>query len=167
MSDGGEEPEREIPLRITNVELSKLVKEQMTKSRMVQEENRTMKRELDRLKNNMRKESDDESKPQEIGGDEEQENIPTDHRPFLAALERVGKKGEGDLPTFYGKLDPNVCMDQIEALDNHFEFDKTSEKSQGQDFQGKTQRPYLELVDFFCKMKDWMRARSIFLHGRR
>ena len=46
---------------------------------------------------------------------------------FLAALERVGQKWEEDLPTFHGKLDPDECMDWIEALDNHFEFDKTPE----------------------------------------
>ena len=45
-----EESEREIPLRITNVELAKLVKEKMVESRAMREENRTMKRELDRLK---------------------------------------------------------------------------------------------------------------------
>ena len=45
-----EEGEREIPLWITNVELAKLVKEKMVESRVVREENRTMKRELDRLK---------------------------------------------------------------------------------------------------------------------
>ena len=49
MSNGGEEPEREIPLRITNVELAKLFKEQMVESRIVWEENKTMKRKLDRL----------------------------------------------------------------------------------------------------------------------
>ena len=68
MSDGGEEHEREIPLRITNVELAKLVKEKMTERRVVQEENRTMKRELDKIKNKMRKGSDEESEPEEIGG---------------------------------------------------------------------------------------------------
>lgn len=83
-----------------------------------------MKRELDRLKNKMRKGSDDESKTKEIEWNEEQENIPIDKRPFLATLERVGEKGEGDLPTFHGKLDPDECMDWIEALDNHFECDK-------------------------------------------
>ena len=70
-----------------------------------------MRRELDRLKNKMRKGSDDESELEEIGRDEEQEKIPADQRPFLSTLERVGKKGEGDLPTFHGKMDPDVCMD--------------------------------------------------------
>ena len=45
-----EEGEREIPLRITNVELAKLVKEKMAESRAVREENRSMKRELDKLR---------------------------------------------------------------------------------------------------------------------
>ena len=66
MYDVGEEPKREIPLRITNVELAELVKEQMAESRVVQEENRTMKRESDRLKNKMRKESDDELESEDI-----------------------------------------------------------------------------------------------------
>ena len=65
-------------MRITNVELSKIVKEQMVESRVVQEDNRTMKRELDRLKNKMRKESDEELEPKEIEGNEEQEKIPID-----------------------------------------------------------------------------------------
>ena len=81
MFDGGEELEREIPLWITNVELAKIVKEQMAASRVVREENRTMKRELDRLKNKMRKGSDDESKPKEIEGNEEKEKIPVDQTP--------------------------------------------------------------------------------------
>ena len=125
MSNGGEELEREITLRITNMELAKLFKDHMVESRVVWEENMTMKRELDRLKNKMRKGSDEELEPKEIEGNEEQENIPTYQRPFLATLERVEKKGEGDLPTFHGKLDPDECMDWIEALDNHFECDKT------------------------------------------
>ena len=33
-------------------------------------------------------------------GNEEQEKIPIDQRTFLAALERVGKKGEGTYPLF-------------------------------------------------------------------
>ena len=111
MSDGGEERKSEIPLRITNVELANLVKEQMVEIRVVQEENRTMKRELDRLKNKMRKGSDDELEPKEIEGNEEVENILTDQRPFLATLERIGKKREGNLPTFHGKLDPDGCID--------------------------------------------------------
>ena len=65
-------------MRITNVELAKLVKEQIEKSRVVWKENRTIKRELDRLKNMMRKGSDDELEPKEIEGNEEQENILID-----------------------------------------------------------------------------------------
>ena len=78
MDDGGEELERYIPLRITNVELAKLVKDQMAESRVVRKENRTMKRELDRLKNKMKKGNDEESKLKEIEINEEQENIHVD-----------------------------------------------------------------------------------------
>ena len=45
----------------------------MAQSRVVQEENRNMKRELDRLKNKKRIGSDDELEPKEIGWDEEQD----------------------------------------------------------------------------------------------
>ena len=48
-----EDGEREIPLRNTNVELAKLVKEKMAESRAVREENRSMKRELEKLKGKM------------------------------------------------------------------------------------------------------------------
>ena len=58
-------------MRITNVELAKLVKEKMAKSIVVCEENRTTKRELDKLKNKMRRGSDEESEPKEIEGNEE------------------------------------------------------------------------------------------------
>ena len=57
-------------------------------------------------------------------GNEEQDNILADQRPFLVALERFGKKGEGYLPIFHGKLDTDECVDWIEALDSHFECDK-------------------------------------------
>ena len=148
MFDGGEEPEREIPLRITNVDLAKLVKEQMAESRVVREENRTMKRELDRLKNKMRKGSDDELEPEEIVRNEEQEKNPANQRPFLVALERVGKKREGDLPTFHGKLDPDERMDWVEALDNHFECDKTPKNQKVRIAKAKLKGPTLSWWKF-------------------
>ena len=40
----------DIPLRITKIELAKIVKEQMIESRAVREENRAMRREIDKLK---------------------------------------------------------------------------------------------------------------------
>ena len=61
----GEEGEREIPLRITNAKLAKLVKEQMAESRAVRQENRSMKRELEKLKEKVIKDKD-ESKGEEV-----------------------------------------------------------------------------------------------------
>ena len=102
----GEEGEREIPLRITNVELAKLVKEQMAKSRAVREENRNMKRELEKLKGKMIKGDGDEFEEEEVEREPYEEEIPRDQRPLLQALERVGVKG-GDFPSFHGKLNPD------------------------------------------------------------
>ena len=48
-----EDGEREIPLRITNVELAKLVKEKMAENIAEREDNRSMKRELEKLKGKM------------------------------------------------------------------------------------------------------------------
>ena len=119
----GEEGEREIPFRITNVELAKLVKEQMAESRAVREENRSMKKELEKLKGKMIKGDADESEEEEVEREPYEEEIPRDQRPLLQALERVGVKG-GDLPNFHGKLNLDECMDWLEALDNHFECDQ-------------------------------------------
>ena len=66
-----EEGEREIPLRITNVELAKLVKEKMVESRAVREENRTMKRELDRLKGKVERGVLEDSEGEEERNEEE------------------------------------------------------------------------------------------------
>ena len=45
---------------------------------------------------------------------------------MLEALERVGRKDQrSKLPMFSGKLDPEECMDWLEALDNFFECDNT------------------------------------------
>ena len=40
----------DIPSRISNIELAKIVKEQMAERRVVREENRAMRREIDKLK---------------------------------------------------------------------------------------------------------------------
>ena len=112
-----EDGEREIPLRITNVELVKLVKEQMVESRAVREENRSMKRELEKLKGKMARGVIEDSKGEEEGNDEreprqERDRMPTNQRAMLEALERLGRKDQrSDLPMFSGKLNPKECMD--------------------------------------------------------
>ena len=46
----------------------------------------------------------------------------------MEALERVGRRDiKTKIPMFCGKLNPEECMDWIEALDNHFEFDSVPE----------------------------------------
>ena len=119
----GEEGERDIPLRITNVQLAKLVKEKMVESRVVREESRSMKKELEKFKGKMIKGDVDESEEEEVEREPYEEEILRDQRTLLQALERVGIKG-GDLPNFHGKLNPDECMDWLEALYNHFECDQ-------------------------------------------
>ena len=54
--------------------------------------------------------------------------MSTDQKSILEALERVGRKDQrSELPMFSGKLDPEECMDWLEALDNFFECDNTPE----------------------------------------
>ena len=66
-----EEGEREMPLRIKNVELAKLVKEKTAESRAMREENRTMKRELDRLKGKVERGVLEDSEGEEERNEEE------------------------------------------------------------------------------------------------
>ena len=102
--------------------MAKLVKEKMAKSRVVREENRSMKRELEKLKGKMIKGDGDESEEEEVEREPYEEDIPMDQKPLFQAFERLWVKG-GDLPTFHGKLNPDECMDWLEVLDNHFECD--------------------------------------------
>ena len=67
-----EEAERELPLRITNVELGKLFKEKMIESRAIREENRTMKREVDRLKGKMDRGVLEDLEGEDEGNEEEE-----------------------------------------------------------------------------------------------
>ena len=91
----------------------------MAESIAIREENRNMKRELEKLKGKMTKGDNDESKEEEVEREPYEQEITLDQRPLLQALERVGVKG-GDFPTFHGKLNPNKYMDWLEASNNHF-----------------------------------------------
>ena len=78
---------------------------------------------MEKLKGKMIKGGGDELEEEEVEREPYQEEILMDQRPLLKALERVGVK-EGDLPNFHGRLNPDECMDWLEALDNHFECDQ-------------------------------------------
>lgn len=122
MSEGEDGPERVLPLRITIAELAKIVQEQMAESRAFREENRTVKRELERLKGKLKRGENYESENEEVEQDENAAVVPPDQRPLLQALERMGVKG-GEIPTFHGRLNPDECIDWLEAMDSHFECD--------------------------------------------
>ena len=65
----------------------------MVERRAVREENRNMKRELEKIKGKMTKGDDDESEEEEVERDTYEEDIPLNQRPLLQALERLGVKG--------------------------------------------------------------------------
>ena len=70
------EEREDIPLKITNIELAKIVKEQMAESRAVREENRAMRREIDKLKGKVRR--GDHEEFEEGGGGDTLPNMPKD-----------------------------------------------------------------------------------------
>ena len=46
---------------------------------------------------------------------------------MVVALQRVGRKDKGDLPMFDENLEPEACMEWLEALENHFEEEEIPE----------------------------------------
>ena len=94
-----------------------MVKEKMAKSRAVREKNRSMKRELDKLKGKMARGVIEDFDGVEEGTKEreprqERETMSVDQRAMLEALERVGRKDQrSDLHMFSGKLNPKECID--------------------------------------------------------
>jgi len=53
-----------------------------------------------------------------------------DQKIMVVALQRVGRKDKGVLPMFDGKLEPEACMEWLEAIENHFEVEGESGKIQ-------------------------------------
>lgn len=147
MSEGEGEQERTIPLRITNVELAKLVQEQMAESRAAREENRAMKKELEKLKGKLKKGDGYVLEAEEVEREDYEAIVPPEQRPLLQALERMGVKG-GEIPTFYGKLNPDECIDWLEALDNHFECDHIPPSQKVKMAKAKLKGPALSWWNF-------------------
>ena len=130
----------------------------MVERRAVREENRNMKRELEKIKGKMTKGDNDESKEEEVERDTYEEEIPLDQRPLLQALERLGVKG-GYLPTFHGKLNLDEYMDWLEALDNHVECDQVPASHRFKLARTKLKEEPL-VGGTSCKVKEKMKEKS-------
>ena len=46
---------------------------------------------------------------------------------FLKAIKAINRKGLEGIPLFSGKPDPNLIMEWIEGMENHFECDGVSD----------------------------------------
>lgn len=80
---------------------------------------------------------------------DERKNIPTEEAQFLEALERVGRRDQkSGIPMFCGKMNPEECMDWIEALENCFECDNIPENQRIKVEKHKMKGPTLSWWNF-------------------
>lgn len=143
----GSKSKAETSNMVTNAELEKKMQEQ-------EKINKWLLDEFEKMKGQMEKKSKVSLEKEEEGEEEDtpkQEvvNLPADQRYFIEALERVGKKdAKGDLPIFLGKMDVDVVVDWIKALNNHFECENIVEKDKVKIAQSKLKGPALTWWNF-------------------
>lgn len=114
----------EPPKMVTNVQLAKMVEEQ-------EEDNKSLKERIEQLEAalNQVKLEGKVPKEEEVA---EEEKVPEpdpvlEEDPFLKALKSLSGKGLEGIPLFSGKMDPDLVMDWIEGMENHFECDGITE----------------------------------------
>lgn len=120
---------------VTNAELAKKVEEQEEDNRLLRERLAELERllsdvqdKVDRVKDKMEQKEEQEAKEKEI---ELEEEAPTPdpvipEEPFLKALKAINSKALEGIPLFSGKMDPDLIMDWIGGMENHFECDGVS-----------------------------------------
>lgn len=113
--------EEELPLRMTNVELAKLVREQMA-------ENRRMKEEMERLKNLVDKGGEEEHEEEETPREERLDPEEARMAKLLKAVKSGDSKTRTDLPMYEGKMDDEILLDWFSALENHFDCEDVEDK---------------------------------------
>lgn len=111
------EEEREIHLKVTNVELTKLVKKKMAENRTIREENRLIRGEMEKLRLKVSRRSFDDSEDEK---EDEQIQVPQDPRKILVddqrimieTLERLGRRDmKPNILMSSGRLNLEECMD--------------------------------------------------------
>ena len=109
----------EIPTRITNIELAKIVREQNVANKAL---NRRL-QELEKKLEDKHKEEFEKEEGSEEEEDDTSQNIPKDQRPFIDALKSMARRKmeeKMDFPVFNGKMNVDLALDWIEALTNFF-----------------------------------------------
>ncbi|XP_059067896.1 uncharacterized protein LOC131858615 [Cryptomeria japonica] len=123
---GDREEEEEVPLRVTNIELAKIVREQAAKNKKMEAEIEKLKREKSKKKQSeVISDSDEEDQEEERSMEEPSRGMS--ERQFIDALGKLSRKDtKVDLPMFPGKMNPEECLDWIEAMENYFECEEVS-----------------------------------------
>ena len=67
---------------------------------------------------------------------------------MVATIQRVGRKDQGDLAMFDGRLEPKACMEWLEALENHFEADEIPANQRVKVAKAKLKGPALSWWNF-------------------
>ena len=73
-----------------------------------------------------KKEMKEEVEEEEEVPDDDEDEISENEKPFFKALKVLGGKPT-ELPMFTGKMDAELVLEWIEALENDFECEKVSE----------------------------------------
>ena len=121
---------------VTNVELAKKVEEQEEDNRSLRERLAQLEQLLsevqdttDKVKDKMEQKEEKEAKEKDIELEEETP-IPDPilpEEPFLKAIKAINSKALEGIPLFSGKMDPDLIMEWIEGMENHFECDGVSD----------------------------------------
>lgn len=109
---------------VTNVELAKMVEEQ-------EEDNKQLRERIAQLEAAVRSAQFEGRIPKEEEVAEEDKTPEPDpvlkEEPFLKALKALSGKALEGIPLFSGKMEPDLVMDWIEGMENHFECDGVTE----------------------------------------
>ncbi|XP_057835307.2 uncharacterized protein LOC131045734 [Cryptomeria japonica] len=122
-----EDTDETIPIRITNVELARIVREQKAANAALTKRLQELEKKVDKDKES--ESGDDEGSEEEK--DDTDQDVPADQRPFLNALRTMGRRTmdeKTDLPVFSGKMNADLALDWIEALTSFFECEDIPEK---------------------------------------
>ena len=141
MSEG----EEEIPTRLTNVELAKIVKEQVADNKKLRasleqrdkenaEKDRLIKSMLERL-SALEKKDKSIKLDEEIRDEEEEEESKEEEDPEAVRMAKLAKairnedrRVRTDLPMYGGKMDDEELIDWFGAMENCFECEGIEEK---------------------------------------
>jgi len=147
---GDREEEEEVPSRVTNAKLAKIVREQAAKNKRMEVEIEKLKKDKDKKKKSefiLDSDEEDQDEEEEVPMEEPQGGML--ERQFLDALGKLSRKDtKADLPMFPGKMNPEECLDWIEAMENYFECEEVAENQKVKIVNSRMKGPALSWWNF-------------------